>query len=102
MYVFHIVQFLLISWVIIQSDYMTAEDINIGIGAVLETFEMMQVQISALFHDIYILSKVVCFPTYTCLHIQTIQRNRHQRTSSDFDFSMEITRTRNGLSRNIS
>lgn len=27
--------------ILLQTEYMTAEDINIGIGAVLETFEMM-------------------------------------------------------------
>lgn len=50
-------------------------------------------------------SKVIFTPPYTCLHLQTIPRNRHQsrsRLSSDSDFSVEITRARDGFPRNIS
>jgi hypothetical protein len=39
-YVPHIIHFNLIPYFVLQTQYMTAEDINIGIGAVIETFEM--------------------------------------------------------------
>jgi len=85
---------------------MTAEDINIGIGALLETFEMMHVfPIFSTKNCLLIPYQVIRVSAYMGLHVSALPTRSNQgrkRTTSSPHPAMAVSRPCNGFPRNLS